>query len=149
MTRTIVLPIRIEMGTYKKSTKTKKVGDKKKPFALNLNVYRNAYHHQLNDSKIAYKKIVKDELELRDIEPFGKNKIHVIYKLFLGTKRKADLGNILPIVQKYFEDAFVELGYIEDDNYSYIPKVSYEFGGVDKNNERVEITIEEIKWTTY
>ena len=141
----IMLPIRVQMGTYKKATKTKKAGDKKKPFALNLNVYRNAYHHQLNDSKIAYKKIVKDELELKSIKPFGKAKIHVTYKLFLGTKRKADLGNILPIVQKYFEDAFVEHGYIEDDSYNFIPKVSYEFGGIDRKNERVEITIEEIK----
>jgi len=145
MNKIISLPIRLEMGTYKKSTKTKKAGDKKKPFALNLNVYRNAYHHQLNDSKIIYKEIVKKELELKKIELFGKSKIHISYKLFSGTKRVADIGNILPIVQKYFEDAFVELGYIKDDNYNFIPKVSYEFGGIDKNNERVEIKIEKIK----
>jgi len=140
---TLTLPIRLDMGVYKKATKTKKAGDKKTPFALNLNTLRNAPFHKLNDTKKMYKLLVQKELERVGAKTFT-DAVFIEYKLFTGNKRLLDVGNIISVVQKYFEDAFVELGYIEDDNYMWIPASSSVFGGIDKGNERVEITIESI-----
>lgn len=70
--------------------------------------------------------------------------IEVKYVYFPGTKRLTDLGNVLSIHQKFFEDALVELGYLEDDNYNHIISSTQAFGGVCKENPRVEIHITEL-----
>jgi hypothetical protein len=53
-----------------------------------------------------------------------------------------DLGNVLSVVQKFTEDALVELGLLTDDSYDIISKVEYGFGRVDRENPRVELTID-------
>jgi len=55
-----------------------------------------------------------------------------------------DLGNVLSIVQKFTEDAMVEFGIIEDDNYKIIGRVVHDFGEVDKFKPRVELRISEL-----
>lgn len=67
------------------------------------------------------------------------------YVLFVGTKRLCDVANVCSVVDKFFLDALVESGKLPDDNYQYVPKVTYEFGGYDKGNPRIEIIIEETK----
>jgi hypothetical protein len=47
------------------------------------------------------------------------------------------------IQRKFFEDALVELGYLTDDNYLHVLGASDDFGGVEKDNPRIEITITE------
>lgn len=71
-------------------------------------------------------------------------RIEIIYTLYPKTKRKCDVANVLSVVDKYFSDALVEFGRIEDDNYDFIPKVVYEMGEVDKEWPRATITIKEI-----
>lgn len=81
-------------------------------------------------------------IEINSLPSLSKIEIH--YKLFPRTKRLCDVNNVCSAVDKFFSDALVELGKLQDDNYLFLPRVVSEFGGVDKDNPRVEITIKEI-----
>lgn len=119
----------------------KRTVDKK--FILNLNDYRNTHYHTLDDAKKIYKEHVQARLiDARvkgtgDVEP----PYHFIYTVFPKTKRDFDLGNVLSIVQKFTDDALIDLGLIEDDNHRIINLITYRFGEVDKENPRVELEI--------
>lgn len=108
-----------------------------KEMILNLNQYRNAHYHKLSDSKISYKAIMKEQIEQLPVF----NKVSIIYTVFFGSLRKTDISNVCCVIDKYFCDALVELGKLPDDNYIYIKEVIYRYGGVDKDNPRVEITL--------
>lgn len=118
-----------------------------KRLALNLNVFRNTHYHVLDDAKKILKEIVQAELSALDIERLSalQPPLCFTYTMFPGTARKTDLGNVLPIVQKFCDDALVELGVIEDDNYEVLQKVVYGFGGLDRKDPRVELEIDEYR----
>ena len=111
------------------------VGKKRCP--INLNWYRNAHFHVSNKSKILYKELLKGQLEGLILIP----PLTITYTYYPPDKRLSDLGNVLTIQSKYFEDALVELGYISDDNYTVINQSIYKFGHLDRDNPRVEIEI--------
>ena len=90
--------------------------------------------------KKKYKSIMTAQIE--GLPSLSKIEIH--YKLYPRTKRLCDVNNVCSAIDKFFSDALVELGKLDDDNYLYLPKVIAEFGGVDKDDPRVEITIKEI-----
>ena len=113
---------------------------KNKNFILNLNNYRNTHYQSLNKAKINYKEMIKDQLH----DKVFNCPIQIEYQYFPGTKRLTDIGNVVSIHQKFFEDALSELGCIPDDNYKYVPSSVCSFGGIDKENPRVEITIKEL-----
>ena len=69
------------------------------------------------------------------------NKVLCVYKVYAPNKRAFDLGNVCTVHEKFFEDAFVELGKLPDDNIEYIPLVIYMGCGIDKDNPRVEIEV--------
>jgi hypothetical protein len=126
----IILPLSV---TIPRKTKADKV------FTLNLNIYRNANFHTLNDAKVAWKGIVANAIGGQvnaDSGPFN-----FTYTVFPATGRKFDLANVLSIVQKFTDDALIEFGFISDDSYKIIPKIDYRFGAVDKENPRVELEI--------
>jgi hypothetical protein len=136
-TMKIVLPLSV---TLPRKTKADKV------VALNLNVYRNTHYLVLNQAKIAYKEQVK--IAMYTSKGVIKGGIwdgpyHFTYTVFPANNRAFDLANVLPIVQKFTDDALIELGFIKDDNWKVVRAVDYRFGGVDKTNPRVEL---EIKW---
>lgn len=112
---------------------------KNKKFILNLNNYRNMYFRTLNNSKIAYKATMKDQI--LDQIPVPLDKIAIQYKVFKGDRRRFDVGNVASIHQKYFEDAIVELGRLPDDRHENSPLSFFSFGGVSTDRPRVEITI--------
>lgn len=112
---------------------------KTKDFLLNMNVYRNSHFRVLNNMKIKYKAVMHDEI--KQLPKF--NRITLVYTLFPKTKRLCDVSNVCCIVDKFFSDALVEAGKLEDDNYLFLNHITYVFGEVDKNNPRVEITIKE------
>ena len=114
---------------------------KKKMFILNMNVYRNAHYMTLNTVKKRYKDVLQDQILLL---PVFDKPIQIIYKLFPKTRRRTDIGNVLSIHQKFFEDALTEFGKIEDDNYLYVPRTAQIFGAVEPTNPRVEIEIKVI-----
>lgn len=108
---------------------------------LNLNTYRNLHYQSLNTGKIKFKKLVKDDVEKL---PVFEKPVSLSYKYLLRDRRLVDVGNIHSVVEKYFLDALVEFKRIKDDNYNYVIGSSYIFGGIDKDNPRCEITIEEV-----
>jgi Holliday junction resolvase RusA-like endonuclease len=106
---------------------------------LNLNNYRN--WHYLVNNKI--KEIYTDEMssQLKDLKL--KTPIILKLKLFPASNRVHDRSNVVCIQEKFFCDALVHYGCIEDDNNKYITSTSFHSGEVDKDNPRVEIDIEE------
>lgn len=117
------------------------VGDKKvKNYYLNLNGYRNWHYRLSNQMKKLFKIIVAD-----DIRQLNKvvNPCRVTYTIYYPTKRVFDIDNVGSIVTKFTHDALVELEILEDDNYNYIYEIVYRFGGIDKENPRCEVLIEE------
>ena len=81
---------------------------KKRNFTLNLNQYRNTHFHVLNKAKVLYKEIITPQIASLSLF----TRVKVIYTYYPPTKRRTDLGNVLSIHQKFFEDAFVEAGKI-------------------------------------
>lgn len=68
----------------------------------------------------------------------------ISYTIFYPTKRKFDVDNIGAVVGKFTHDALIEAGVLEDDNHTYISDINYVFGGIDKENPRCDVVIEEI-----
>lgn len=139
----ITLPLSV---TIPRKTKEDKV------FSLNLNVYRNANFHILNDAKVAYKNIVVAAV----IDSTGKinqmigNPPYIfIYTIYPPNNRKFDIGNVLPICQKFTDDALIELGIIPDDSYKFIKANLHKFGYVDKEDPRIELEIFEECYFNY
>lgn len=118
---------------------------KTKDFILNLNNYRNTHYQTLNKTKVNYKELMYPQISKL---PKLEDKILVTYRLYPASQRRTDISNVCSIHDKYFCDALSELGKIEDDDYTHLPMVIYEFGEVDKDNPRVEIRIYEgSQWT--
>jgi len=111
---------------------------KSSKFILNLNTYRNTHYQTLNNVKKNYKQWMSSQIENL---PFIDVPVSITFTLFPKSKRRTDLTNVLSIHDKFFCDALVELGKLEDDDYYWIPEVIYKFGCVDKENPRVEILI--------
>lgn len=126
---TYSLPLFLETGKVKK----------RKNY-MNLNQYRNWPFHQSNDLKKAMKEIVKEECP-----PFRFEKFSLVYTLYLMDNRLRDISNVCSVIDKFQCDAIVELGYVPDDNYTHLEKVTYQFGGVDKTNPRCEVQVIEEK----
>jgi hypothetical protein len=110
---------------------------KKKRFYLNLNQYRNAHHFTLSKAKTNYHEIVAPSL--RHLPKFGC--INLVYTLYTGTEQLCDTSNICSIVDKFFSDVLVTEEKIVDDNRKIVLSAHYRWGGVDKHNPRVEVTI--------
>jgi hypothetical protein len=112
----------------------------KKDFSINLNEYRNSHYQILNKAKINYKAVMHQQI--MKLPKMDKIKIH--YTIYPETKRLCDIGNIVSITKKFFEDALVEFKRIPDDNYNHVIGSSESFGCVDKDNPRVVILITEM-----
>lgn len=113
---------------------------KKRKYSISMNTYRNLHYQVSNNLKIEYKNIVKDQLsllwELKLDTP-----IILTFIFYNWTKHLSDLENHCSIHNKFFQDALVELWYIEDDNYNFINKITYVYGGYRKNEWCVEILV--------
>lgn len=69
-------------------------------------------------------------------------KINIHYK-FYEKNRRRDKDNIAATAMKFVQDALVKAGTIKDDGWNEIEGFTQEFY-VDKNNPRIEITLEEV-----
>lgn len=118
----------------------KVLASKVRYFILNLNQYRNTHYRVLNNCKINYKEQMKKQISRSP----QFNKVLCVYKVYSGSKRSFDLGNVCSVHEKFFEDAFVELGKLKDDNIDFIPLVIYVGCGIDKDNPRVEVEVLEL-----
>ena len=112
----------------------------RKGFALNLNSYRNAYHHTLNKAKVEFMEVMIPQIKkLPQMQ-----RIECFFTLYRKDNRRCDTRNICTIVDKFLLDAIVRLKRLPDDDYMHDLKGVYCFGGVDKNNPRVDVIIREI-----
>jgi Holliday junction resolvase RusA-like endonuclease len=109
---------------------------------LNLNNYRNWHFHLSNQIKKDYKNLVNSEMQKHRLIKF--KKISLEFVLHKGNKGKIDRSNALSIHEKFFCDALVELGFLIDDNDSFIESTHYYTGEIDKINPRVDIKITEL-----
>ena len=107
---------------------------KKKSWILNINNYRNAHHHVLAKSKREYFNAVRSQI----LRLPGWKKVAVAFVIYPKTARRMDISNVLSIHDKYLMDAVTTLGKLDDDNHHHYCRCSYEYGGIDKNNPRVE-----------
>lgn len=119
-------------------------------FSVNMNVFRNAHYQVMSDAKILYKDHVL--LALTDIPLPERLKwkeniagpYRFTYRIFPPNRRAFDLANVCPAVQKFTDDALIDLGYLKDDNYKIVNEINYRFGGVDQLNPRAELEIEHV-----
>lgn len=108
-------------------------------FALNMNQYRNAHHMTLNKAKVMFKELVSPLVSALPVM----ERVKLTYTVFPKTAQLFDIGNVCCVVDKFFSDALVELGRLPDDNYRYLAQIDYRFGAIDRENPRVEVTIED------
>lgn len=114
------------------------VSVKKRTPSLTVNWYRNAHYRQSNSAKKRFKSLIKEQIE--QFDPIG-CKVKINYTYYAASNTLTDLDNFTGAVKKFFQDALVECGFIPDDNTNYIVANSERFGGVDKENPRVEAEI--------
>jgi len=122
------------LKVWRGKTKPRKA---KQWFILNLNNYRNAHYLVLNRTNA-----MANQIQLLPVIDYP---ITIHYEIFAKTRRSLDIDNVVSVHKKYFQDALVEMGRIEDDDFNWIVGSSESYGGVDKENPRVEITITKAK----
>ena len=106
--------------------------------AIAVNWYRNAHHHESNSAKKKFKALIQDQLnQFDEIE----TPIKIKYTYYAQRNNSPDLDNFVGTVKKFFQDALVESGLIEDDNVNFIVSNSECYGGIDKLSPRVEAEI--------
>lgn len=106
--------------------------------AIAVNWYRNAHYQTSNQAKIKFKKMIKPQLD--SFDPI-EGKIKIKYTYFAKANNNPDLDNFIGTVKKFFQDALVESGLIEEDNVNIIIANSESYGGIDRLNPRVEAEI--------
>jgi len=116
---------------------------KNKLFSLNLNAWRNAHYQVLNKTKKEFKEIFKRKYGYA--ARMFKAPVRITYTIFFANKRNTDLGNVGAIIGKYAEDCLVELQYLEDDSRKIVKEIRYKDGGVDREDPRCEMVVEEIE----
>ena len=117
------------------------VGKKKpKKVGLNLNIFRNSHYFVLNNIK----KQVHAWVRAKNLIPVTAYPLRFEYTIYCKTKRRADLGNIGSVVDKFVSDGLVEAGVIKDDNTDYIREIVYIDGGVKNDNSHANLVIKAI-----
>jgi hypothetical protein len=126
----INLPTKVNMRRKKKD----------KFFPINLNAYRNASFHLLDDAKKFFQEDITPQV--KSLPKLSQVKITYVY--FKPTLTMVDLANVCSIADKFFADSLVNLGVIEDDNHDVIADIQFVYGGISKENPRIEARIEHI-----
>ena len=127
----LTLPIYIRIGKTNKA----------KLYTINLNNYRNWHYLVNNTIKQKYHEIITSQIKPEMKLIFKKPNIK--YTIFLRDRRKADIMNYVSIVDKFTCDSLVKNFVLFDDDYSVLSNFKIEFGGIDKINPRIEMTIYE------
>lgn len=129
-TYVVSLPLYITTGIRKKTK-----------YSINLNAYKLWYYAQCATIKRIYSEQVGKTIE--HLPKF--RKIKLSYKVHFGRATKYDLDNIIAVTSKFFQDTLVEHGKIDDDNIDFIPETHNYAGDIDRENPRVDVTIEELE----
>jgi hypothetical protein len=116
---------------------------KNKLFSLNLNQYRNECGKALSRVKKTFTKIFSDDYGVN--ENGLANNVWLKYTIYFPDNRAADLGNIGAVVDKFTSDCLTKYGYIEDDNRKIVKRISFDDGGIDRENPRAELELIEME----
>jgi Holliday junction resolvase RusA-like endonuclease len=120
----------IDLPTFIQKSKNKRL-------ALNLNEYRNWHYRDQHYTKEVFEKLARELLKGIPKQ----DKVHLHYVLWGATAQRRDLMNVIAVVDKYFSDALPKAGVLDDDSVRYIVSTSAAFGGVDRTNPRVSVSI--------
>ena len=107
---------------------------------LSLNVYRNAYFRNLNNSKKEFSDLIRLKLYPHRRKSFKRARITFI--LFNKTKHRRDLSNFCVMTDKIFCDVLTSMNIIKDDDCFTVPEVAYKFGGVGE--DKIKVLVEEV-----
>jgi len=105
--------------------------------AITFNWSRACHYRTYGAAKKKFKAMITDQLNKFDTID---GQIKIKYTYYAGRKG-TDLDNFTVVVKKFFQDALAEHGLIEDDNVNFIVANSEKYGGIDKENPRVEAEI--------
>lgn len=104
---------------------------KKKNHYINMNSARNWPFHLSNNLKKKFKAAIEDRLPTE----ICYSKYRLEYVIYLPNKLKRDIMNIGSMIDKFTNDALVELGIVEEDNYNHLQDVRFSYGGYDEEKE--------------
>ena len=110
-----------------------------KKIILNLNNYPHWHYMIYNQAKVIFCDALANVLKNIVL----KTPVEIHYTLFKKTQRKSDRMNVLAVIDKFFCDSLTYYGCLPDDTDEYILGQTFTTGGIDKNNPRVEIEINE------
>ena len=105
--------------------------------AITLNWSRAAHYRDYGKAKKQFKLMIYNQL--RKSDKF-KGQIQIKYTYY-ANRAGTDLDNFVGVAKKFFQDALSESGLIEDDNVNIIVANSECYGGIDRENPRVEAEI--------
>ena len=117
---------------------------KNKDFILNLNNYRNAHHRVLSNAKNNFEDIIR-AMKLKNEVGMFEHPVRVTYVYYAASNRKYDSMNVASIIDKFTMDGLVKSGVLRDDSYKEVLWPIFIHGGVDRDNPRCEVHVEEIK----
>jgi len=103
---------------------------------ITMNNYRNWHYQENNNIKRWFKGDVANDLNF-----VIKGAVRIEYFYFAPDKRTRDLMNVVSVIDKYFQDAMVELGCIEADDLSIVKEVSCMYMGIDREQPRLDVMI--------
>lgn len=112
-----------------------------KRYWLTMNNYRNWHYQISNKIKVEFKSIVEPQVSILPDLSMMWGQIHLHYIYFPPNRAARDLMNVVSVVDKFFQDALVECGKLEDDDLSIVPSVSCNADSIDTDNPRMEVLI--------
>lgn len=121
MTIEIKVPMHVNMGKKKPKNRY-----------INLNSYRNWQFTLSNNIKKKFKEIISKDFPTMT-QPIKMYRLE--YEVFLPSKLKRDIMNIGSVVDKFTNDALVEEGIVEEDNYTHLQDIRFSYGGYCENKE--------------
>lgn len=107
---------------------------KDKRFSVDINAIRGADRFSYNNAKKIYCELMREQLEGYEMIT---SPIKVHYQYYAARNNSPDLDNFVGGAKKFFQDAMVNHGLIQDDNVNFIPKNSEEYMGLDRANPRI------------
>lgn len=111
-----------------------------KPYHPSVNKWFILPRPQMNKLKQDWKEYIIWLVEQNGFTDLHIEKCRITYRFYMPSKRRSDTDNYTP---KFCQDGLVEAGVIVDDDYLHCNPLKI-WLGYDKNNPRMEITIEEL-----
>ena len=119
---------------------THKVKGKQKTILVGMNAYERMFYIPRNKMKKHFYSLIR--VTARRLKPI-KGMVATHYTVFYKNKA-SDAPNIVAVIDKMLMDALQENGVIEQDNVQSYVRSSWEVGGQDTINPRIEIKIFEV-----